>query len=278
MQILTWNIQCGLGCDGKVDLSRIARVAAAMGDPDILCLQEVSRGFPPAGPDEDQVAVLAALFPAHRAVFGPAIENDDGQGRRRAFGNLVLSRLPLNRVERHLLPWPGDDVARSMRRQAIAVIAETALGPIEVVTTHLEFHSHAQRAAQVRRLLDLEAEDTARRERARRDAGTGPYASAPAPVGRVLLGDFNFGPADPLYDELVSDGAATAMEDGWLVANPGRPHAPTCGIFDHVQWPQGPHCRDFVFVSRSLRERIDGLAVDTATDASDHQPLILTLR
>jgi endonuclease/exonuclease/phosphatase family metal-dependent hydrolase len=26
--ILTWNIQCGLGCDGRVDLARIASIEA----------------------------------------------------------------------------------------------------------------------------------------------------------------------------------------------------------------------------------------------------------
>lgn len=46
MQIISWNIQCGLGVDGKVDLARIANVMREMGDADIICLQEVSRFNP----------------------------------------------------------------------------------------------------------------------------------------------------------------------------------------------------------------------------------------
>lgn len=54
--ILTWNIQCGLGCDGRVDLARIARVAQTMGEADVLCFQEVARNDPEIAGGADQVA------------------------------------------------------------------------------------------------------------------------------------------------------------------------------------------------------------------------------
>ena len=62
VSILSWNIQFGLGMDGRVDLPRIAAACRAMGDADVLCFQEVSDGFGAlaAGAESDQVAALAA--------------------------------------------------------------------------------------------------------------------------------------------------------------------------------------------------------------------------
>ncbi len=42
MKLITWNIQCGKGCDGVTDLARIVAVAKAMADADVFCFQEVS--------------------------------------------------------------------------------------------------------------------------------------------------------------------------------------------------------------------------------------------
>ena len=35
MRLLTWNIQCGKGCDGVTDLARIVTVAKEMADADV---------------------------------------------------------------------------------------------------------------------------------------------------------------------------------------------------------------------------------------------------
>jgi exonuclease III len=39
----------------------------------------------------------------------------------------------------------------------------------------------------------------------------------------------------------------------------------------------GGHCRDYFAVTPDVAQRVAGLSIDTATDASDHQPLRLTL-
>ena len=83
--VLTWNIQCGQGCDGAVDLARIARVARAMGEADVLCFQEVTRNDPAIADGADQAAQLGALFPGYQVVFGPGLDRPPRQ-----FGNLVL--------------------------------------------------------------------------------------------------------------------------------------------------------------------------------------------
>lgn len=138
--ILTCNIQCGLGCDGVVDLARIARVAAAMGEADVLCFQEVARNDPQIAGGVDQLAELKPLFPQHRAFFGAALDRQGSGDARRQFGNLVLSRLPVLQVFRHLLPHPAVGGIKHMQRQAIEVVVETRTGALRIVTTHLEYY------------------------------------------------------------------------------------------------------------------------------------------
>lgn len=274
MRLLTWNIQCGLGCDGRVDLGRIADVARAMGDPDVLCLQEVSRGFPPATEMADQMAELASLFPDHTPIFGPAVEAACKGTHMRAFGNAVLSRLPVLRIERHLLPWPAGEETRSMRRQATSVLVETPAGPLHVLTTHLEFHSHSHRAAQMQHLVKIVDETIGHDVGSDGDRSDGPYRSPPPAIGLVLTGDFNFGPEDGLHADLRT---GSGLSDAWSIAYPGRGHAPTCGTFDRKQWPQGPHCRDFIWLTAGLTHRLGRMDVNVDTAASDHQPVLVEL-
>src|SRR4051812_30569773 len=164
MRLITWNIQWGKGCDGVVDLARIVSVARSLADADIFCFQEVSNGFASLDGDADQAVQLAALLPDHHAVFRPAVETIDSQGRAHRFGNMTLSRLPVLQIASHLLPWPQDDSVRSMRRQAIEVTVQAGFGPLRVTNTHLEYYSAAQRQAQIVRLLDLQQEASTRRQ------------------------------------------------------------------------------------------------------------------
>jgi endonuclease/exonuclease/phosphatase family metal-dependent hydrolase len=85
MRLLTWNIQCGKGCDGVVDLARIVAVARSLADADVFCFQEVSDGFDALDGGTDQSAELAELLPDHRPVFRPAVETIDSQGRSHRF-------------------------------------------------------------------------------------------------------------------------------------------------------------------------------------------------
>jgi len=157
--ILTWNIQYGKGCDGVVDLARIGRVAKAMGEADVLCFQEISRNDPDIAGGADQAAGLQALFPGYEGFFGAGLDRISPQGRtRREFGNLLLSRLPVLQVYRHLLPQPPEPGIKHMQRQAIEVVVGAENGPLRVVTTHLEYYSAAHRAAQIGRLRELQAQ------------------------------------------------------------------------------------------------------------------------
>src|SRR3954451_2832093 len=106
MKLITWNVQWCRGVDGVVDPQRIVGEAQRLADFDVLCLQEIADHYPhprlPGSGGEDQFARLAALLPGFAAIPGVAVDQP-GDGRRRRFGNLILSRLPVQQVYRDLL-------------------------------------------------------------------------------------------------------------------------------------------------------------------------------
>lgn len=283
MQVISWNIQCGLGVDGSVDLSRIANVIHEMGDADVICLQEVSRFNPDldGGSGDDQVAQFSALFPMHHAVFGAALDRlHPTTGQRWQFGNLILTRLPAVQIFCHPLPQPAPEMpVKHMPRQAIEIVVQTANDPLRITSTHLEFHSAHQRVAQMARLRDNLGEVLANHLYDPDILSTDPYAAIPRPSNSILCGDFNSTPDDDDYRTIIKPfcDLGDGYYDAWRVVHESKAHAPTCGIFDLKQWPQGAHCRDFFFVSKGLKKSIISLDVHQETDASDHQPLSLVI-
>jgi len=283
MILITWNVQWCRGVDGRVDAARIVASCRAMGDFDVLCLQEVARSFPGLAGSlgEDQVDALARLLPGFAPVPGMAVDTLAPDGTRRQFGNLILSRLPVRQSLRHSLPWPPDPDVPSMPRVAVEAVLETRPGPLRVTTTHLEYYSPRQRTAQVERLRELHAEAAAHAGDTVFPAKEGsPFETLPRPRSCVLTADFNFGPAAPEYSRLQAPIAAgvPAFRDAWSIANPGRAHAPTVGLYDKVQWPGEPFCCDFVFVTEDIASRVEAVSVDSGTQASDHQPVMVRLQ
>jgi endonuclease/exonuclease/phosphatase family metal-dependent hydrolase len=166
-----------------------------------------------------------------------------------------------------------------MQRVAVEVVLQAPWGPLRVTTTHLEYYSATQRAAQVERLRDLQAEAAAHAQDAdhsRKEGG--PFQNAARPASAILTADFNFRPADPLYARLQAPyaDATPRYMDAWQIRHPGRPHAPTIGVFDREQWPE-PFACDFIFVTGDLARRVREVRVNGDTDASDHQPVLLSL-
>jgi endonuclease/exonuclease/phosphatase family metal-dependent hydrolase len=106
-----------------------------------------------------------------------------------------------------------------------------------------------------------------------------PFAPAPRPASGVLTGDFNLRPEDPLHARIQAPIGADVprYRDAWEIRHPGKPHAPTLGLFDKEQWPQPPFCCDFVFVTEDIASRVKEVTVNSSTDASDHQPVLLDL-
>ena len=275
MRLISWNIQWCRGIDGNVDPARIARVARELCDPDVCCFQEVAVNFPALAGSAggDQIELLQAQFPGYSAHFGWAVDVPDDDGGRRRFGNLILSRLPVQRVLRHSLPWPPEDGVPSMPRIAIEAAVQAPWGLVSVTTTHLEYYSARQRAAQIERLCDIESERSVHAITTPSDAySAGPFQPLPRPASSIFAGDFNMRPDDPLAARMLE-----TWVDAWHVANAGGPHPPTFCLHGKEHGPS-PYCSDYVLVSRNLAPRIASMRADLETQASDHQPLIVEFR
>jgi endonuclease/exonuclease/phosphatase family metal-dependent hydrolase len=282
IRIVTWNVQYGWGADEVFDLDRIARTIRALADADVICLQELARHDPELddGAGADQVAFLAARFFQHDPFFGAALDRaGPSRSRRRQFGNMILSRLPVLEINTYPLPQPAAPGIKHMRRVAIEAVVATRGGPLRVTTTHLEFHSAAQRLAQADALRAQHAEACANMARPPLRVEEGTYRFVPRPAEAVICGDFNFVVDDPAYARMTApfEDGTPPLRDAWRLCHGGKPHDPTCGIYDHDQWPQGAHARDFFFVSDAVAPRVKDVVVDTKTNASDHQPMLLVL-
>ena len=275
MRLLQWNIQWCRGMDGVVDPARIARVARELGNPDVCCFQEVAVNFPAlaGSKGEDQALLLAHAFTGYSAHLVSSVDVPDGKGGRRRFGNMILSRPPVRQVLRHSLPWPAEDDTPSMPRVAIEAVIEAPWGLVRVTTTHLEYYSEKQRAAQVARLRELNAEALghARASPSSR-YDSGPFLPFPRPASSILTGDLNMKPDDPQVAELLRD-----YRDAWRIVHPGEPHPPTFCLHGK-EYGSAPYCCDFVFVSEDLVKRVSAMRVDLDCQASDHQPVLIEFK
>lgn len=284
MILITWNVQWCRGVDTLVDPARIVKHAKAIADFDVLCLQEIANNFPdprlPGSQGENQFAEIARLLPGYQPVPGVAVDVPAEEGGRRHFGNLILSRLPVGQVFRHLLPYPIDPGVNGMPRIALEAVVRAAFGDVRVITTHLEYYGGKRRSAQVDALRQIYAEGSGHaRKGSIVDTDGGPFNTWPRPAPTIITGDFNLEPDDPMHARLLepfTDGTPS-LADAWELAHPGQPHAATFKIHEK-ETPDEPeqHC-DFIFVSADLVPRVRSLTVDQDTQASDHQPVALSL-
>ena len=275
MEILCWNIQAAKGVDGVTSAERIANDIKRLADADVICLQEVL-----VTATENQVEQLSQYFPEHTVVFGAAIDTLNGTERLQ-FGNLILCRLPVLQIIIHKLPQPAEPDVRHMPRQAIEIIVDNAGSIIRIVTTHLDYFAEQQRAAQVAYLSAHHKESVERFRRPSPGGGQGQFAALPETDLSIYCGDFNMAADSHEYAGICTssdDSDAAALFDCWRLLYDTTPHKPTCGIHDRQQWEEGPHCRDFFFVSSLLANSVKSLQVDTKTAASDHQPLAISLQ
>lgn len=284
MQLMTWNVQWCRGVDRKVDPARIVAEARRIADPDVLCLQEIADNFP--DPDlggsrgEDQFEAIATLMPGYTAIPGVAVDQPGRNGRRRRFGNMILSRLPVRQVYRHLLPYPHDPGVPGMPRIGLEAVIGAPFGDVRVITTHLEYYSAKQRMAQAEALRAIYAEGHAyARDALITNEEGGPFQTFVRPRATIITGDFNFEPDGPEHPRLLApfDDGTPPLRDAWELLHPGEPHPSTFCIYQKTD-PSGDelHC-DFIFVGEDLVPRVRAIRVDQQTQASDHQPVVLTV-
>lgn len=277
MKLITWNIQWGLGIDGRLDLARIVAHAKSMADFDVLCLQEVADNFPDlkGSRGENQFAEIAALLPQHAAIEGIGVDVPDGRHGRRRFGNMILSRYPVGRVLRHAMPWIADG-ARSMPRLLLDAVVQAPWGPLRVMTTHLEYYSARHREVQVETIRRSLQEGRARAGQGPID-GPGPFAPAAETSSTIVTGDFNLTPDDALHARLLApaDDGAPGLVDAWMALNPDTAHPFSFCLYDQTY--KQPHCCDFILLTPDLQPRLRRIVYDTDTQVSDHQPVMLEL-
>lgn len=278
MKILSWNIQATKGCDDRYDLTRIVDVINTFGDVDVICLQEVSR-YIDVYNGNDQKSEIAARYPEHEVVWAPGFSLPGKASRRSEFGNLSLVRKPLLvNARTHSLPCPQVR-AKQIPRTAAETVVQSKTFTVSIFNAHLAFHSSTERVAQIQALTRLRDETISRTSNEPQYSGAGAFQHPPISQAVLLCGDLNVSLESKEFSTHI-------IEQGWVdcwhaqnFANQDEPpsRSPTCGCFDRVLWPEGPHIRDFFLGTENLSARTLQVTVNTETDASDHQPLLMEI-
>lgn len=177
LRLMSWNIHYGVNGDAAVALEDIAS-AIERQRPDVVTLQEVSRGWPIGGGVDEAEWLSRRLRMGY--VWSPAA---DGQ-----FGNVILSRLPMSDVDTGKLPQGAGSMVRSY---AAATVELSGGGEIRVMTTHLQHRDNTPtRLAQLDELL--KAWDR----------------TLPA----IITGDFNAQPGWPEIAKVIEAGLVSAQD------------------------------------------------------------------
>ncbi len=284
MRLVTYNIQYGMGLDGRYDAGRIAD---AVRGADVIALQEVTRNNPNNG-GRDMVAELGEALPDYFAVYGPNFEADIGShledGRARTvtfqFGNMVLSKTPIRMSRNLLLPRSRSYDALNFQRGALEALIGTPRGFVRFYSTHLDHRSPLDRAAQIRflrdRVLNYGIEGGGLSGLAEVAMPEPPY-----PEDFVVMGDFNMLAGSPEYAEMAGlpdHECGLPLRSDRAVDAAAHLHA---AGGDLVTWvdPRRPedasrHKRiDYVFASASLAGTLKRLWVDRQAVGSDHLPV-----
>ena len=284
MKVVTYNIQYGRGKDDRFDLDRIAEEIAGA---DLIALQEVER-FWTRSSGVDQPRLIARRFPGHYWAYGPGVDlhldaagpGGGSAGRRRQFGNMLLSRTPLLAIRHHLLPKYGSlGPPMSLQRSALEAVVAVRGGHVRVYSVHLTHLSAETRRPQVEALLAIHA--NAVREgppisgSGLREEWTVDGMPPAMPRNAIVLGDFNLEPDSAEYERIVGPmspygGRITNPEgfvDAWVEAGNAIDAGATTEVGDV------PARLDYCFVSAGLKDRIGAVRVDCDAVGSDHQPV-----
>jgi endonuclease/exonuclease/phosphatase family metal-dependent hydrolase len=240
LRVVTYNVHTCIGIDGKLSPHRIARVLARY-RPDVVALQEVDVGRLRTG-HADQ-AEMIARFLEMEYHFHPAMRIAE-----EAYGDCILSRLPMRLVKAAALPMPSAGPFVEPRG-ALWVALDVGGATVHLVNTHLGLTAGEKRM-QIEALLGSEwIGGNGRAE---------PF---------VFCGDFNSSPRSRIWRFCVE-----TLRDAQVAA---AAHTPRGTWFGHVPFARIDH----IFIS----PQIQVVAVDVGSDylartASDHRPLFAELR
>jgi endonuclease/exonuclease/phosphatase family metal-dependent hydrolase len=284
MKLISYNIQYGMGKDGRYDL---ARIAAEIEHGDVVALQEVERFWQRSGGLDDVAELARHLRPFHW-IYGANLDMDASYAgedgfpvhRRRQFGTMLFSRTPIISSRNFPLPKLGTLAQHSIQQGALEAVIRSDRGtPLRVYSIHLSHLAPATRLPQVEALLAID-----RRAPSEGGAWCGGHPNPaagwtegtmpPMPREAVLLGDFNFTPDAEEYRRIVgpdsSYGRLNNLEgfvDGWVATGHAEHAGATCG----------DKRIDYIFVAAAWHDRIKAAWIDEAAQGSDHQPIGIDL-
>jgi endonuclease/exonuclease/phosphatase family metal-dependent hydrolase len=164
MRIVTYNVHKCRGMDRRERPQRIAQVLRET-KADIIALQEVL-SIENSARERDQARFLAEELGMHYHL---------GENRRLrggAYGNLILSRLPISSAHNHDITWSGRERRGCLRADVVVEVGEKK-ALLHVFNIHLGT-AFIERRHQARKLVSPEILNNAQLEGA-----------------RVALGDFN---------------------------------------------------------------------------------------
>jgi endonuclease/exonuclease/phosphatase family metal-dependent hydrolase len=199
-RVVSWNLHYGVSPDGVVDLEAMARVIEAQ-DPDVVLLQEVSRGWIQGG-GADMATWLSQRLD-RSFVFAPAAD-----GR---FGNVILARGGMTNVRVQSLPYG----AGPQRRSALTAVTQLGSRPTTVTSIHLQ--NRRQNAPT--RIAQLET-----------------FLAADARSTEVLGGDLNATPGSTEVELLTGAGYVSAID---VAGDPGVLTAPSTAPTRRIDWVLG---------------------------------------
>lgn len=287
MKLVSYNIQYGFGSDGRYDLSRAARIVDGA---DIIALQEVERHWQRSNFD-DQPELLSRLLPDYHWVYGPAFDMDaserrDGRlvNRRRQFGTMVLSKLPIVWSRLHALPMRRTLRPLNTRNAALECMIRTPAGAVRVLSLHLAHIAAEERLEQIDYLL-------AQHRRAPSEGGpwsgtddepsrnwTSGETEPENPPAAIWMGDFNMEPGSAEYRSMVGSTPyhrGAAYLDGFVDAA-SVAIDPADDFHTHEKIIDGRLAKrrlDHCFVGGMFAGRVRSVGSDIGEVASDHFPV-----
>ncbi|QRM32586.1 endonuclease/exonuclease/phosphatase family protein [Microvirga sp. VF16] len=283
ISVMTFNIHSAIGRDETVNVDRIVDVIR---DVDIVALQEVDNYWERSG-NVSQVDLITDALPDHFHAWHPVIDLWKSPQTRRQYGNLLLSRFPIKSIKRHALPKSAHDGRLALQCGVLEAIVAVPFADIRVYATHA---ISSDSAMQIERLLDIYR--TSRTEGApisgSHDDKTWFEEEQPTqiPTSAVLLGDLNIRPGSEDYHCLTRAAVSPECQplvDAWSRGNPSSSPNGFDGESDqgatyYVDFDKKSGERlDYCFVSADIADRIQSAQVLSELDASDHQPLKVTI-
>ncbi|MEO1536232.1 MAG: endonuclease/exonuclease/phosphatase family protein [Pseudomonadota bacterium] len=282
-RLASYNIQYGKGKDDRFDLDRIV---AELGEADLIALQEVEAHVARSG-DVHQAVEIAARLPGMYWVYGPGIDLDastpETPGRRRQFGNMVLSRWPILSSINHTLPKIALHGIFHLQRTLVECVIDAPGGALRFCSVHLDHVSTDTREAQVDYMMEVMLRGHERGASAGGKMNDATWFDRPMPsqpMSAIVMGDMNFAPDSPEYTRVVGDVSdwhgrtirAHGLADAWTLAG----HDEAAG--DTIpREGRAPRRIDHCFVTTDLTERVEAMTIGEDAVGSDHQPIFVEI-